>query len=201
MVEAKTCLLRIKIKAYTAFALLGLTQFLYACASTPPWLSLQRLRPAHGNELPTDVNLTGIWIRTAEGGTSGPVQRFIPCDGYGEYWAIEQRGTSIQAEFHRPANHFGIAGKFEIGAYEFVLGSRRQNFLHLEDYYRDAFVYTVKSPGPKTKRPEKEELVYELRFDEPTQHLIGTRNGMPIRLAPLLVKPQESPCGLRRDVQ
>jgi hypothetical protein len=164
----------------------GIAPQLCACSSAPKrWDTLPQPPVVASSSSPTTADLTGVYIEAGEPAAVMPPQR---CDQSAEYWSIEQRGDSVQAEYRGPNNYrSGIRGRIRMRAYEFAVGKTRDGIVRLRGHYRAAYMDygQTRALGPNTKVPPKQKLAYELTFDDKTHHLVGTRNGQPIRLAPL----------------
>ncbi len=137
--------------------------------------------------LPTALDLSGVWHEVPENAPAGPFRRPPPCyEGLG-WVALEQSGERVTMlrRFAEPAQ--GVRLAVDIEQLELAAGVRRGDAVELDG----ELVRTSRpmyEPGPTTRkvlaRPH-----WTLTLDRGSGHLVGTRDGVAVRLAPLVLVP------------
>ncbi|MEW5741193.1 MAG: hypothetical protein AB1938_19880 [Myxococcota bacterium] len=143
---------------------------------------------------PSAVDLTGAWTPVDANAASGPVVRGPVCYEGLRFVTLIQKDGVVEAVWvlREPARgarveRWARQAEAEVGR---VTGAS----LHLEGALLNERGHVESEKTERTCRP----VVIDLTYDGASGHLVGTRDGSPLRLAPLVFKPVESqtnPCG------
>lgn len=155
-------------------------------AKVPEWA----LKPE--TPLPSENNLSGMWFPIAHDSTSsGALSQEIGCYDGLKLLTLQQDGARLKAVwvFRDPASG---AEWIEYTTHrESAIGQRASNEIELKGQH----ITIVERMDSGDVSRDCTEVNYVLRWDGPTKHLVGTRNGEPIRFAPFNVKARTTPCG------
>ncbi len=162
-----------------------------------PSRRLETMNPlAQGNPSPSAADLSGVWHEVPMTASPGPLRRPPPCyEGLG-WVALEQIGKRIQMlrRFAEPAQ--GYVPVENVETHESGAGTRHGDRIELDaELVRE--VTPIPRFSPSTARASRTVLEsphWTLTFDHATGHLVGTRAGVAVRLAPLvIVEPPGEP--------
>jgi hypothetical protein len=134
------------------------------------------------NETPEVPLWSGTWTRLDD--SPVPQEKVVViqqhCPDPTAYWKIEQDGNSITLEYHESPRTIGVATAVTTTKVETAHGARRKNVAHLEGHeeIKEFWHAGLKRPGDPRSPIQ---VTYELEWDPKTEHLIGTRNGDPVR--------------------
>ena len=146
--------------------------------------------PSEESPTPTDGNISGRWIEVADPETS-VVRRPIPCWDKLEFLVIVQEDERLRALVAHKEAAMGMEPRSWMAWSEETVGTLDQGHVVLEG--------ARVTRGGRVDSTESwrrfEPVTYELRFEPTTTQLVGTRNGNPLRLAPLFLEPMPEDCG------
>ncbi len=159
-----------------------------------PSARLRAMAPEYEGKVivPSAIDLTGVWHDVPDNAPAGAFRRPPPCyEGLG-FIALEQRGERVQMRrsFAEPMQ--GALPEYDIDQYERAAGTRRGDTIELSaELVRET--RPTQEAGP-TRREVVTRPSWTLTLDRGKGHLVGTRDGVAIRLAPLvLLTPSGNP--------
>jgi hypothetical protein len=131
--------------------------------------------------LATRENLTGNWIAVKADARPGPALPVSQCPyDAQDYWMLEQSGTVVRAWHVMQRQAVGVILHDYSSSYEAADGTRGGDEITL----KGSFVTVTYKDTTETGR-SCAEVELALRFDPESGHLVGSRNGSAIRLAPI----------------
>jgi hypothetical protein len=168
-------------------------------ASAPPVVELDPLAPSPrllamqpqydaSVVLPSAADLTGVWYEVPATAPPGPFRRPPPCyEGLG-WIALEQRAEHVAMLRHFATPMQGMKPAEQIETHERAAGTRQHDAVELSaELVRETTNYRGHTRREVLARPR-----WSLAFDRTTGHLVGTRDEVALRLAPLvLVAPPD----------
>lgn len=131
-------------------------------------------------EPPPEPSWAGTWSLVT--GSAIPREKRIvlqqTCNSSPEHWTIRQDHAQITLEKHKARNgpHGPTVNTVRVD-FERAQGQRRGFAAHLDG---KAGTEVIGHPEIKD-RPAQSTMTFELEYDPKTEHLVGTRNGAPVR--------------------
>lgn len=153
--------------------------------------TLLSLTPQPARQTPDD--LSGRWIAVYPGTEPepGPIHRTDPCYGGIRFLVLQQKDDRVEARLYNQDPASGAERRSHTLLSEETEGTIRGRHLKLSGEH---VVTTEYVDQPEISR-DRQPVSYDLELDAKTLHLVGTRDGKPIRLAPLALEPLEGDCG------
>jgi len=135
---------------------------------------------------PSVSQLTGVFVEAPEN-SRGPVILSSPCNAPLLSIVMVQKGDQVEATWSIREPPQGTLKQSSDNRFEQADGTYREGHLQMKGF----FLREVSSMqyGDTAKEVRTcTDTVYDLRFDAASSHLIGTRNGSPVRFAPFFIR-------------